>query len=479
MFKRLLSSKNKTAIYACQISEGALKAVKCSLGSLGRKEFSGIEFEQFPVNLDDKMLAERIAQVFKRLGYNNEPVIIALNRNKSTCRYIKIPSTQPAEIERIANLQAPRYIPYQQDELITAYQIITTLRDGYSHVNLSIVHRDIIERFIKIIQSLKATGITVGLSSYGLVNLYAYLYPHDQSVVMLADLDQQQAELAIISARKSLFSRSFRFNRDDPVWQEHFADEIKRTREAYAKEVSKVLPQKILIFGQSGLSSQLAQYLTSTAGLAAEPLAYEEKLKISPQILNKINATNLSFAALFGLALEELPESLNMLPPGLKDVSKRSLQKKEIFRLGALSAAIILLFVLGLSQSLRNKSLYLKKIKQEINKINKEARPLEEMDKRLKILERRSSKKPSTMDMIRGVFQSLPSGIQLVSLSFDSDGQIVLRGNAADLNSVFNLVPQLEQSAALSRFGVKVRYATKKNTGQGEEVDFEIICQKR
>ncbi|MCX5712174.1 MAG: pilus assembly protein PilM [Candidatus Omnitrophica bacterium] len=479
MFKQLISFKKKKAIFVCQINEAGIKVIKCSLTGLGRREFAGIEYEDFPAALDDKMLSDKTTRIFKRLDYNSEPVAICVSRNKATCRYIKIPSTQAQEIERIAHLQAPRYIPYQQNELITGYQIIASSREGYSHINLSIVHKDIIERFIKATQGLKASRVIVALSSYGLSNLFAQLYPHEQSIVILVDLDEQQAELVIVGSRKSLFSRSFRYNKEDPAWKDHFWNEIKMTRDAYLKEVSQAVPQKIVIFGQSGSARELYQHLLKEANLAVEIAAYPEKLKFSPGARNKLSASAHSFAACLGLALEELPESLNMLPLNLKDVSKNLLHKKEALRLCALVAVIILIFFLGMSKSLSNKALYFKKLKQELSKINAEARPLEEMDKRLRIIDSRLSKKPSTMDIVSGLFRVLPADIQLVSLSFDDDGEIILRGQAQGLDSVFNLIPELEKSDALAKFSIKVRYATKKNTERGETVDFEVVCQKK
>ncbi|MFA6349341.1 MAG: pilus assembly protein PilM [Candidatus Omnitrophota bacterium] len=476
---QLLNPKKTAGIFVCQLSEDGLKVVKCCFGSLGRREFSGVEFVPLSAVIDDKILSDIVKKVFKRLGYDNEQIIICLNRNKSTCRYIKIPSIQQTEIERIVSLQAPRYIPYQQNELITGYQVISSSRDGYSYINLSIVHKDIIERFTRIVQGFKSPGITVALSSYGLVNMFSFLYPHDQSTVILVDLDERQAELAIVGSRKSLFSRSFRINKDDPAWQKHFLDEIKRTREAYLKEVSQAAPQKILIFGQSELARGLAQYLSKELNLPSEIAAYAEKLKFSPEAASKLSASPCSFVACVGLALEDLPESLNMLPPDLKVISRHRIQKKEVLRIGVLSVVIVLFFILGLSKNLSNKALYLKKLKTELNKINTESRPLEEIDKRFKILESRSSKKPSTMDIISSLFRAIPVNIQLVSINFEENGQIILRGQAQDLNSAFNLVPELEKSPVFAKFSVKVRYATKKITERGEIIDFEVICRKR
>ena len=52
-----------------------------------------------------------------------------------------------------------------------------------------------------------------------------------------------------------------------------------------------------------------------------------------------------------------------------------------------------------------NKYQYLKRLKRELNSIEKEARPLEDIDKRFKILEGRAIKKPTTLDIIYELHQ--------------------------------------------------------------------------
>jgi hypothetical protein len=53
-----------------------------------------------------------------------------------------------------------------------------------------------------------------------------------------------------------------------------------------------------------------------------------------------------------------------------------------------------------------------------------------------------------------------------------------LRGQAEELNVVFEFASQLEKSPVLNNFNTKVKYATKKKTRTGDTVDFEIACTK-
>jgi len=140
-----------------------------------------------------------------------------------------------------------------------------------------------------------------------------------------------------------------------------------------------------------------------------------------------------------------------------------------------------IIFILGLwiTKHLDNKALYLERLKIELNKINKEARPLEDMEKRIRMLDAQPLKKPSLLDIIYELHQVAPQQISLISFSCEEDNQIILHGQTSELNSVFVFTSQLEKSTAFKNFNIKVRYATKKGTPSGEMVDFEILCIRK
>ena len=81
--------------------------------------------------------------------------------------------------------------------------------------------------------------------------------------------------------------------------------------------------------------------------------------------------------------------------------------------------------------------------------------------------------------MLYALHQIMPAEVSLLSLDYDEDSQVTLRGQAPELNSVFALVGKLEESEVFKNFNVKVRYATKKKIQESEIIDFEIACSKK
>src|SRR3989338_1147143 len=184
----LVKAKDRQALFICQITESHLKVIKCKL--VGKKrEFTGLEIEPITSDIEEKKLSEKITEVFKKLGYNNNPIAVCLPRGKVTSRYLKVPTQSPKEIEDIVSLQAARYLPYPANELITGYQILVVDKEGYSELNLTIMHNDAAQRYIKALEGLKPCSLNIALNSYGLLNFYEQAKTNEpDSPAMLMDI---------------------------------------------------------------------------------------------------------------------------------------------------------------------------------------------------------------------------------------------------------------------------------------------------
>lgn len=471
--------KKKKAIFICRLCEGVLAVIKYVSGSNGVRKFEGPETETFSGGIDDKELPQKIGRVFKKLGYSSEPIVVSLPRSQATCRYLKIPSTAPREIEKILHLQASRYLPYQAEELITGYQLISTDNQGYADVNLVIVQRGLIERYLEILKGLKPGNFSIVLSSYGLTNLYNHLNPQEAGIVMVLDINGTQAELAIISHKKLILSRAFKINQEETGWKDIFVEEVSKTAGAYAKDFSQQELNKIIIFGGNKNLEDLAEILNKRFALPTEVLSYSQRLNLAENLSKSISDSGVSSADVIGLGIEEIPDSLNLLPQELKEATGRASGRKEKIRLAAFIAVIICIFALGLAKNLDNKSRYLEKLKIELAKVSQEAKPLEELTDRMEAIRKRAQKEFSSLDIIYELHKIMPDQLSLISIDYEENGAMILRGQAAELDSVFTLVAQMEESEVFKKFNVKVRYATKKRTAAGEITDFEILCLRK
>jgi Tfp pilus assembly protein PilN len=206
--------------------------------------------------------------------------------------------------------------------------------------------------------------------------------------------------------------------------------------------------------------------------------SYEEKLSCSKAFRGQLSNTDVSFANLIGLGLKDLPESIDIVPPQIKEVRKKLSLRYRYLHFILWGMATILIFALAVAKTLDNKTKHLNYLKKELNKIAGEAKGLEELERRINMLQTHGQEKPSLLDILHELHQIMPENIFLVNLVREEGGKITLKGQAPELNAVLSLVSQLEKSSIFNNFSIKVEYATKRKSQSGEFVDFQIICLK-
>lgn len=469
------TNKDKKVFFVCQFGEGQLKLAKFEPAKGLRKEPLALELELFPADIDDKQLSEKLNQALRKLDYKPQnPLFLSLPRYQGTCRFLKIPATSPHEIERIINLQLPLYLPYSASDLVSGYQVASQDKDGYAQINLVIAHKDLISRYLNIFNEIKPQRLFIALSSYGLINLFNYLNPQENSPIILMDIDDYMVELAVVSKNRLIFSRSFKIDRAKASWQKSFIDEIKKSRDVYSKEIPHALPDKIIILGDS-LAAKEIQEIIKQQGVSCEVLFYQDKIKS----LAKLSQRNKSFASVVGLGLQELSETLNLLPADLKEKEKNLRRRKEKINLAIFILSIIFIFSLGVVKNMDNKARYLGKLRGELVKVSKDTNVLGELERRSKFIEKRLHKKVTSLGLLCELYQAIPGHVTLTALSYEEAGQLLFRGQAQELNSIFNFVAQLEKSASFKNQNIKVRFATKRKTPNAEIIEFEIVCLKK
>ncbi len=460
--------------FICQFSETRLRVLKCGRNIARRVEFLEVKTEEFPTLADQETVALSLGRILKELDFRDNSIIVSLPRAQVTCRYLKIPSKIPSEVEQIANLQAPRYLPYQVNELITAYQPILVDNDGYTHINLFIAHRDVVEKYIQIFSKLNLLHYSLFLSSVGLLNLYYTVNHQTNSSAILIDIDIDHAEIAIVDKDNFFLSRSFKVSPNLPGWENLIAQEINNTRNAYLKETFYKDPEKIVIFGSPDNLQGLAEIVKNQSIIPAEIFPYWQKLTFSQALLNQISSSGGSYANLVGLGLKSIPDSLNLLPPEIRSQSRNSLKAREKFRLAYLLLSIVVIFTLGILKNIDNKVRFLNYIKAELNKVEKDARSIGELQKRIEFVEKSHQHKPSALEILYELHQIVPEEVILTNFSYDQGGQIVLRGQTRQMNNAFELVTRLEKSSVFKGFEIKVRYTSTKKSASGDLTDFEI-----
>lgn len=409
-------------------------------------------------------LRELVGRYLRKEDCGGCPIIISLPRSDASLKLVKVPSESKEEISRIISLHASTYLPCPPDRVCVSHEVVSSDAAGYSHVNLAVVNKDIIERYRGLLDGLSAGKPRVILSSFGLSWLYNHFYPGDSEDVVFVDADRSLTEICALSKGRLSASRYFKQDCLRPEWKEMFL-----------KEMPLAAPAKIVITGGAYIDG-LAQAVKDRTGLKIEVLSYIDKFRA----FREYGMKDCSFASLLGVALHKRIEAPFIFMSAEE-------KKKEEKRSGALKLAkflvLLLIFVFALSAALnfdiKNKEAYVIKIDREMDGIKSEARKLERMKARIDLFSSRPSGKSLILGILSGIYEAIPDAVSLSGFHYDAgETKTVLRGEARGIDSVFLFVSRLEGLSVLKGYKVKLNYATNKKTSQGEITNFEITCLK-
>ncbi len=76
--------------------------------------------------------------------------------------------------------------------------------------------------------------------------------------------------------------------------------------------------------------------------------------------------------------------------------------------------------------------------------------------------------------VLRELYERMPEGISLATLSYERDRALIIKGTAKDLSDVFQFIPVLEKSPYFE--SVASQYASKRKVLDKEYTDFQIQC---
>ncbi len=474
MKKRIAAS-----LFVCQITDTHLKVVSCAAAGVPRKILACV-CEPISQDADLRIISGLLVKTLLGLGYkSNAAIVFCVPRSKAACRYIRVPAQAADEIEKIVILQSPRFLPYPAEKLVSGYEVVAIGKDGYSDINLVIVHKDLIERYFAVCGTLNPRRISVALSSYGLGNIFNDRYPSDKELTMGLNIDARQAEVVVLREQKVVFSRAFTCNISILQWEAELAEQIHKSMEAFAKEVGNGRIGCLKILSQKALSEGSWEVLKARLGISVEQIAFSEKDQRFGMVADYLAASECSFFDLIGSALVNVKESVNLLPKEAKDLLRQKCIRTEQVKFWLLVLGTIAFFLLGAYKYLDNKAIYLSRLKGHLQNLSKDAKAYEEIEDRFARLIQRSENTPKTVDIISELHTLAAQGISLISITYEEGRQLIMHGESAQLQTVFELVGRLEKSPVFANFRSKVRYASKKNTPSGELVDFEILLSAK
>lgn len=414
---------------------------------------------------------------------------VSLPRHKVAVRFLRFPSVNEKEIAGMVSLQSAKELPYSKEETISDYFIIERTKDGYAKVALVIVHQDVVKGYLDIFKKAGLEPERITFSTEAILTWFRLaLRPEKPSAnSLLVDIDSDNTDIAVFSNSTLVFTRGltwgFRQLQGQPNSREKLAREIRSTIDGYVRQTP---------LGPSGQEKQgkigqiflgptaeaiegLNPFLQQEFNQPCEMLVPMKNLTYKKGISFVHEKTEFSLLRVLGAALGEKTKAFNLLPAQLKGRRQLRLKRKKIGKISFLSLGVVLVILLILAKNFYDKQVYLYYLIREVNKTAPLAKQVEDMLKKINLIERRRKISASSIDILRELHTVVPAKIFLSSFGYDEpDRTVTLQGSSDNMAEIFSFINILERSELFKN--VQLKYVSEKKAKATGLTDFKIEC---
>ena len=491
-----------------EIDSVCAKAVQLKL-----KKDGGIQIEKLAVTELKYFTYDEVPEILKNFFKDNafkaRNVISCFPRNLTMIRFLKLPSSDPKEIEEMVGFQAIKQIPYNREDMIVDYEILSTDEEGYSNIMLSIAHRNVIYQHLETIEYSGLDTKRIDINSQAALRAYLYLKeleeqqnektdkeneesdkPKKTVCAALINIDFAQTNIQIISGDNLLFSRGislgimhlvlkekkFQSESANINWQSELMDELRRSFAVFSREQSGLFVEKIVLIGGYSNFKNIDRNIAGRFQVPVEIFDLSTRVEGYEELASGLKLSNkeISFLAIIGLLLPDRARRLDMIPAEVKQ-KRRYFHRVAVGTVASLLLACLLVVgLVNFYSEIRRKSDYISQLQERIQTLSPRVSQLEKMREKINVINEYIGSDVTSLDYLRELYVLVPEKISLAAFMFDETKYVVIKGTAENMSDVLELIPQLEGSGLfekVSSSGVKRR-----KVGNKEVFDFEIQC---
>jgi hypothetical protein len=460
-------------ILALEIGQQNIK-IAASLAP-SKTNLKNLYFSSKPASsLDDAAISKLIVDVLSKWKFKPSHVVLILPRNQVAVRNLLLPSKDKDEISKMVDLHAVKVVPYKKDEMITAYSVLEETEAGYSQILLSAVHRNTLNRHLKIVTDAGFLADKVYLSSCGVREYMLVIRKNvveKDGVYIAVNLDAEYCDFVAFSREKMLFTRSIIIGAkqlENEAERDRLIKEIKQTIIIFKSELENKKPQKVFMLGAIASVKVHEEKMAHELEIPLEIVDADEEIAES----EKIEVTrNISVEPINQL-LSDAPERISFFVPELQ--VSRVFKERVANLIIAGSLMIYILFVISCMflANVYNKQLYLRDIDLKAKLIQQETSGLAKEEELVEVAEKIVARKRLPVLFFLELHKLVSKEIAIKSVEVDETDRVFIQGESLNLSDVYAFGDRLKKSKYFD--DVINKSARKTKARKGEVTEFEI-----
>ncbi len=469
----------KKTVTSIEITDTHIKLIQSSINGNNRV-VQTCDIQRLNVPTEEECLKILSAMAAAhRLGA--QPVVAVIPRRLAILRHLSLPSQDEHEIKKMVGLQLMNKVPYSREDIVYDYTVIGKDETGYSRVLVVLVHRDVIQRYLKMLEQAGINPYKITVSSAGLSAWLGHRHKKQgktaPSVSAVINIDEIDAEICFCSDSKFLFSRNIQLGARDlnPEHMNNFVHQIDLTLKSYLKDkMGPAVTDFVLV-------STLAE-----AGLLKERLESEHKKEVelasplddlppsvkSAQDMTSWERSGYSVAVGLGVVLGNTDRFLNLVPAEVQDSKAISAGRKKWLRCFALSAITVVLLVAIASVDIYKQTGYIGRLQDRIKILKSESARAEKVIQVVDFVETHIKGRTIMANVMAELYRLTPEDISFKTVQLTEEKTMTVQGFAKTRSSVNSFQDRLVGSAMFD--DVTLQYASRSRMLGEELTDFKI-----
>jgi len=416
---------------------------------------------------------------WKTIKAGREPIIACLPRQLVTVRMIELPSTDPAEIHDMVDLQVGKQTPYSKDEIVYDYKLVAGTREGYTTVMLAIAQRSVVRQ---VFYAFEEAGIEIDRVTFSTeaVAAWSARSVKGEACRAVLDVDSSFSDFIVMKGGGIQFSRSISVGGDHLSEDASVARLVKEVRsaiETFRTESSGGAIGSVEVSGVITAVPPVVKELTA-AGLKCSVKDAVTGLKRQPKVdagaLKKMKMVSMS--SLVGLAVAPNSLEFNLVPDSISVRRGLVLKAKSLTAFGSLiMTALVCLSLWGAIKAFALRQ-DISAMKRELAEIGQGAEEVADMMGIVRQVRDRKDPGRSPVGVLlelRSALSKTGDRIKMSGIDVNAaDGTFLFTGMADNTKDIHSFVKALEQSDCFA--DVRESGTASKKVGDERKYSFQV-----
>lgn len=419
----------------------------------------------------DEAQSEMLADVVEAEGFSRRGVIGCLPRQVVNLRMLDLPSTDPAEIGGMVDLQFGKQVPYSRDEVVADYRVLGSPREGYTRVMLVVVQRGVLRERFSLFEDAGLDVTQIVVSSEAVVDWMqaAGIQQEGAGAVVVLDIDAAGTDVVVVSDGALQFTRGIQIGAEQLAAGSgagELAGEVSQAIEICRGDLPDLEISRVVLTGAAPADGGLADRLGEQLGVPVERVGAESVLEPGTGGADPSTAAQtVSLTALIGVAAGSRDRGMKLFPDSVC-MRRRLIDRARGLTLFGL-LVIGLLFVGSLHATLKYsvRKQRLDRLTDQVKHTQPIVQRVLNMQEVMRVVGKRRDARFSALNILGEIRQVQTEDVVLDKVDVDiARGQILVSGAGLSRRDIRTLVNNLEQSPLF--VNVKEGGATSREGGQ-------------